>query len=145
MQKVILIVATLISFANCEAFGNDSCRILFNKQVVFKGIVEQEDAVAVIGAKVLRSSDRITIIYFTDNGSKGWRRTIYLEDNTGQNIKTVELGKQDGTVTINASVLSPMKQKREPISIYTMSLPTDRKLAARIRVRRVFICRIAWN
>jgi hypothetical protein len=145
MKKIILFVTTFITLAAGKAVANDSCQILFNKQVIFKGGVDQEDAIAAIVAKEIRNTDRITIIYHTDDGNKGWKRTFYLEDSTGQNVKTIELGKQSGTVIVNASVLAMMKQKKKPILISTMSLPTDKSLAARIRVRRVFICKIAWN
>src|SRR4051794_16823909 len=143
MKMIILFVATFITLAACQAVANDSCQILFNKQVIFKGAVDQEDAIAAIVTKKIRNTDRMTITYDTDDGNKGWKRTFYLEDSTGQNVKTIELGKQSATVIVNASVLAVMKQKKKPILISTMSLPTDKSLAARIRVRRVFICKIA--
>jgi hypothetical protein len=145
MKQALALVPVFLLLAVFKSLANDSCIVLLNKQVVFKGPVEQQDAVAWIKSKSLKSNDRITIVYHTENESRGWRRTFYVQDSTQENLETIELGKQSGSVTIGATALKAMKEKKEPVFIYTISLPKDKAMAARIRVRTLFLCKIGWS
>lgn len=140
-----MLLPAFILLSAMIAKANDSCLVLFNKQVIFKGEVEQQNAIGYIKAKQFKSSDCVTIKYYAENISKGWKRTFYIEDATGSNVKTIELGKQSGAVAMKASILNELKEKKQPFSIYTISLPTDKAMAARVRVRRMFICKVEWN
>lgn len=146
MNKQLILLPVFIALSAFIARANDSCAVLFNKQVIFKGDVEQENAIAVIKAEgPLKNTDCITIKYRSEKVLKGWKRTFYLDASDDQNLKTIELNKQNGSVSVKASLLNEMKEKKRPVFIYTMSLPTDKAMAARIRVRRMFICKIEWN
>jgi hypothetical protein len=145
MKQVLVLIPAFLLLAVLKSVANDSCIVLLNKQVVFKGTVEQPAAVASIKSKSLRSNDRITIVYHTENESRGWRRTFYVQDSTQENMETIELGKQSGSVTISATVLNAMKEKKKPVFIYTISLPKDKTMAARIRVKTLFLCKIEWS
>ena len=140
MLLCVFITVTLLS-----AKANDSCKILFNKQVIFKGSVEEGAADAFIKVKRLTAKDCITIRYYSENTSKGWQRTFYINGPEESNLKTITIGKQSGAVSVKASVLNEMKEKKLPVFIYTTSLPTDKAMAARVRVRRMLICKIEWN
>ena len=145
MNKGLMLLCVFIALALSKAKGNDSCKILFNKQVIFKGSVDDEAAVASLKVKKLTNKDCLTIRYNTENASKGWERTFYINGPEERNLKTITLAKQSGSVSVKASVLNEMKEKKLPVFIYTTSLPTDKTMAARIRVRRMFICKIEWN
>lgn len=145
MNKLFVLLPAFITFCISTARANDSCVVLFNKQVIFKGETEQENPVAFIKAGAFKNADCITIKYYSEKVLKGWKRTFYLDASNDQNLKTIELNKQNGTVSVKASVLTEMKEKKQPVFIYTMSLPTDKAMAARIRVRRMLICKIEWN
>jgi hypothetical protein len=134
-------VALMIPGAN----ANDSCKILFNKQVIFNGVADQETAVASLKAKIFKAKDCLTISYKSETVNKGWERTFYINDSSEKSLKVITVNKQSGSVAVKASILNKMKEKKQPVFIYTTSLPTDKALAARIRVRRIFICKIEWN
>src|SRR3954469_18052361 len=123
MKKAILFIAIFTVITIFKAVANDSCVIYINKQVIFKGTVDREEAVATIKAKEIKGTDSIKIVYYSESSNKGWRRTFYIQDSTEQNLKTIELGKQSGSVTFSASVLRAAKEKKKPIFIYTISLP----------------------
>ena len=138
-------LCAFVTLTLIKASANDSCKILFNKQIVFKGEVDRETSVASIKAKKFTNKDCITIIYNSENTNRGWSRTFYINGPDEKNLKTISIGKQSGSVGVKATVLNEMKTKKEPIFIYTTSLPTDKEMAARIRVRRMLICKIEWN
>ena len=145
MKKLLLLIPAFLLLVVLKVAANDSCVVLLNNRVVFKGLVEQQDAVVTIKSKDLKGNDRISIVYHTQNESKGWKRTFYVQDSTQENVKTIELGQQSGSVTISGTVLNAMKEKKKPVFIYTISLPKDKAMAARIRVRTLFLCKIAWS
>jgi hypothetical protein len=80
-----------------------------------------------------------------DDPDKGWKRTFYISDSNDENLKTAEINTQAGSVSFNASVIKDLMNKKQPVFIYTTSLPKNKELAARIRVRRVLLCKIEWN
>jgi hypothetical protein len=145
MKTISAILLVIISLAFIKASANDSCKIFFNKELVFSGEVEQETSVASVKTRRFSRKDCFTIIYNSENAARGWERTFYINGPADKNLKTITVGKQSGSVSVTASVLNEMKEKRQPVFIYTTSLPTDKALAARIRVRRMFICKIEWN
>src|SRR5215210_5350984 len=123
MKKLFMLLPAFVALPMSPAHANDTCEIMFNKQVIFKGDVEQENSVAFLKAKPFQKSDCLTIRYYSENAKKEWKRTFYIND----------------------SALKDMNEKKQPVFIYTTSLPTDKAMAGRIRVRRVFICKIEWN
>lgn len=145
MSKLILLLFAFVFTVNGKVNANDSCQIILNKRVIFRGEADQQNAVLFIEAKQFKKGDYLTLRYCSENESKGWNRTFYLNDANDENLKTIELSKQSGSASIDASVLNKQIEKRAPVFIYTMSLPTDKKLAARIRARRIFMCKIEWN
>ncbi len=145
MKQAFVLIPAFLLLSVLKVMANDSCTLLLNKQVVFKGMVEQRDAVAFIESTKLKSTDRITIVYHTEHESRGWRRFFYVQDSAQGQVKTIELGKQSGSVTISGSDLRAMKEKNKPVFIYTISLPKDKAMAARVRVRTLFLCKIEWS
>ncbi|MCW3080012.1 hypothetical protein [Segetibacter sp.] len=144
MNKLITLFA-FVTLMTINAKANDSCKILFNKQLIFNGVADQETSVASIKEREFLQKDCITISYKSEHTNKGWNRTFYVNSADDRNLKTVTVNKQSGSVSVKASILNKVKEKKQPVFIYTTSLPTDKALAARIRVRRIFICKIEWN
>lgn len=145
MNKVFLLVCFLLSLLVGNAQTGENWQIFYNKKQVFKGTPEMEVSAAKLKKVRLKNSDIITIKYNTENLSKGWRRTFYINDSTDQNIKTIEMNEQSGSISVTASAINDLINKKTAKYIYTMSLPKDKALAARIRVRRVLLCKIDWN
>src|SRR4051812_33744235 len=75
MKKAILFIAIFTVIAIFKAVANDSCVIYLDKQVIFKGIVDREEAVATIKATEAKGTDSIKIVYYSESSNKGWRRT----------------------------------------------------------------------
>ena len=140
-----MLLSAFVILSAIRADANDSCEVLFNKQVVFKGEVDQENAIAFIKATYFKNTDCIIVKYHSEKALKGWKRTFYFDASDDHNLKTIELGKQNGSVSVKASVLNEMQKKKQAVFIYTMSLPIDKAMAARVRVRRMLICKIEWN
>ncbi len=140
-----MLLCALVSLFFIKASANDSCKILFNKQAIFNGEVEHEASVASIKKRQFTKRDCITIVYNSEHVNRGWERTFYINAAEERNLKTLTLSKQSGSVSVRASALNEIKKKNQPVFIYTTSLPTDKAMAARIRIRRMYICKIDWN
>ncbi len=147
MKKILLLQCVFVALLFLKVKANDSCTIFLNKKTIFKGAVDQENAVGYLNLKHVRykKCDCITIKFKSDNENKGWYRTFFINTENDQQIKKIEMPKQSGAVTVSATVLNKQQEKRQPFFIYTTSLPADKKMAASIRVRRVLICKIEWN
>lgn len=145
MVKLLMLLFAFIAATISNANASDSCKVFFNKQLIFKGEVDNESSASALRVKSFKKSDCIIIVYKSETTNKGWERTFYLNGADEKNIKTITTSKQSGSVSVKASVLNEMKEKRQPVLIYTTSLPADKALAARIRVRRLFICKIEWK
>ena len=145
MQKPLLILLCSLLFAVANADATDTWQILINKQIICKGNSDQENTVATIKKRALTSGDNLVIKYSMDNGDKTCTRTFYISDSSDHNLATAKINQQTGSVTIKAEIIKRIMEKKQPFFIYTTSLPKDKGLAARIRVRRVLLCRIDWN
>jgi hypothetical protein len=145
MKKRPVVFSVLFALVAICANASDSCKILLNKNLVFEGAVEQENPVAVVKTNQKTADGYFTIKYRSENADSGWKRTIYIDDKNGDEIKKLEMPKQAGSVCVKASVLKRWIDKRQPLFIYTLSLPKDPLLADRVRVRSVLICKIEWH
>lgn len=143
--KTFTIFCVFLALTIARANANDSCKIFFNKQIIFNGEVDEDASVVMPKTKKITNRDCITINYNSENTNKGWMRTFYINGTDEKSLKTISMSKQSGSVSVSATVLNEMKATKEPVFIYTTSLPKDKKIAARIRVRRMFICKIEWN
>jgi hypothetical protein len=145
MNKAIILLSVFLAFAFTTADAKDSWQILINKQVIFKGNSDDESPTVSVKVRVLKKTDCIAINYNMDDPDKGWKRTFYISDSNDENLKTAEINTQAGSVSFNASVIKDLMNKKQPVFIYTTSLPKNKELAARIRVRRVLLCKIEWS
>lgn len=144
MKKIILLLFCFFALAALKAGASDNWRITFNNKVIFKGSDNQMNPLAILKRTKVRKSDCLLIQYNTQDADKRWKRIFYINDSSEQSIKTIDLDEQNGSVSVDASVLQEMT-KKSPVFIYTVSLPKDPALAAAIRVRRILLCKIEWN
>src|SRR4051794_14886243 len=110
MKHVLVFIAAFTLQGVFRANANDSCLVLLNKQVIFRGVVDQENPIAAIKSKDLKTDDVITILYHSESENSGWMRTFYIQDSSQENLKTIQMGKQSGSVTIGAAALRAMKE-----------------------------------
>ncbi len=145
MRSLVILLTAFSILAFSKVRSTDNWEICFNKQSIFKGTDDQLNKIAFLKAAGIEKNDCITITYKMENVDTGWKRTFYINDSADNNIKTIVLNKQTGSVSVNASVLQEMIDKKQPVFIYTTSLPKDPSKAAVVRVRRIFLCKIEWN
>ena len=66
----------------------------------------------------------------------GWERTM-----TAYGSRDAELKKQKGNqFQLTGTALQSLFKKSDTLKVYTMALPTDPKLKAAVRIRRVHLC-----
>ena len=123
----------------------DHWEVLFNNKVVFRGSDEQEDNTLQFKTTNFKKTDCFTIKYMAENAQNSWNRTFYINGKEDNNIKTMVVSKQSGKISVSASLLSEMMNKKAPVFIYTTSLPTNPAKAAAVRVRRILLCKLEWN
>lgn len=145
MRSIFLLLTAFFAMSYNKAGATDGWQVFFNKQEIFKGNAEMEQLKTTFKSRELKKNDCFRITYNNDHPYAGWKRTFYFNDSTDNTIKTLELNKQTGSVSLNASVLKEMMIKKQPVFIYTVSLPKDPDKASNIRVRRILLCKIEWN
>ncbi|MDQ6815659.1 MAG: hypothetical protein M3040_18160, partial [Bacteroidota bacterium] len=106
MKKALMLLCIILSTSFIHAAANDSCKVFFNKQLLFKGEVDQQASVALIKATHISKKDCITIVYNSENADKGWDRTFYINAADEKNLKTITISNQSGSVSVTASVLN---------------------------------------
>jgi hypothetical protein len=129
--------AFLLSFIGFSAIAQDSWKICFDKKVLLNASNEDEKMnVITISAANLNKSKNFTLSYKESSPQKDWERTIRLYDENDNELK-----KQNGKkFTIKALELEALLDQYKTVKIYTINSPTDPKLKARVRIRRVHLC-----
>lgn len=145
MRRLLIVLLSVLVVTFLKAQPTDKWQICFNKQSIFNGNSDQINRVAFLKLTSLKKKDCITIRYETGNADTGWKRTFFINDSADREIKKLELNKQSGSVSVNATVLKAMLDKKLPVFIYTTSLPKDPAKAAVIRIRRLLLCKLDWN
>lgn len=84
----------------------------------------------------LKKKKELLVVYKQQELQKGWERFIVVFDEKDTELKKVRAGK----MKLDGPALQALFQKSKTIKIFTWSLPTDPKLKASIRVRRVHLC-----
>jgi hypothetical protein len=128
---------TLSFLLSLVLHAQDSWKVTLNGETVLSTSTEDaEKNIISINPDYLKNSKTFVITYTETEKQKGWKRTISAYDSTDK-----ELVKQTGTIfKISNNTLLAQLKKSKTIRIFTMNLPTDPKVKARVRVRRVHLC-----
>lgn len=132
-----LFVAFISIFFSVAAFAQGHWQICLNNKSVLKASVESEEKnVVIIKGVDLKKNKNLTVDYKEGEVKNNWERTIMLYDENDH-----ELNQQKGTkFTLSNAALKDFFQQSKTLKIYTLALPSDPKLKAAIRVRRVHLC-----
>jgi len=132
-----ILLAFLLSFVSITVFAQDSWKLCLDRKTLLKTSAEnEEENVVKLSSSDLQKGRNFVLTYKEADPKNGWERTIAVYDE-----KDRELKKQSGKkLSLKASELKSLFQKSKIIKIYTISLPTDPKLKAQVRVRRVHLC-----
>lgn len=128
----------LISFSS-NAQQAEKWKIVFNKKTVVQ--TSQEDTVKNVVRVTKKELDNggIGKVLFEEdpNGIKGWKRSIALYDLTGNPVMQVDSATQ---MFFYNRDLMKILWTRKKVYVYTWNAPTDIRMAAAIRIRRLHLC-----
>lgn len=145
MSKTFLFLLSFIWVFNSYATSSDSCYITINKQLIYSGVIDEPKATVYLKSSGINKRDCFSIQYVMEEPDNFWDRTIYLSDLLDNNIQTLPIPEQSGCVNVKASAFWKMIANKEAVFIYAVSIPKDREVAARVRVKRRMLCKIEWN
>jgi hypothetical protein len=122
---------------NSVLMAQDSWKVSLNgKEVLSTSTEDEAKNVITLKKPDLQKKKDFILTYHEDQKQEGWERTIAAYDG-----KDAELNKQKGTrFKLTNAALQSLFKKSKTIKIYTVALPTDPKLKAAVRVRRVHLC-----
>jgi hypothetical protein len=141
-MKILFLLLALVGFTsiNAQTDKTDSWKITHNNKLRLQASGENEaQNTFTIQAADLKKGGQLFINYTEPQKRKDWKRTLAVFD-----TKDNELLKYSGSIfkIENARLDSLFTKGIKTIKLYTWALPTDPKLAARIRVRRVHVATI---
>jgi hypothetical protein len=120
-----------------SAIAQDSWKVCLDKKVLLNTSTENEEKnVIKISSSDLKKAKTFVVNYTKASLQKGWERTILLFDEKDNKLRT-QRGKK---FTLKASGLKALLDKYKTIKVYTINSPTDPKMKAQVRLRRVHLC-----
>lgn len=127
----------LLSFIGVTGIAQDSWKVCLDRKVLLNTSTEDaEKNVVKISSADLKKAKTFLVNYIDAAPQKGWERTIIIF-----NGQDKELSKQTGKkFTLKASTLKTLLHKYQTIKLYTINSPTDPKMKAQVRLRRVHLC-----
>lgn len=137
IMKILFLL--LLSLLQVQVNAQNSWEVMHNSKNLLQA--DQEDATAnviTIKKKEFRQKGFFCISYTGISSPKDWVRTIAFFDESGNEL----LRYQGWTLRVNNAKMSSLGKIYNSIKIYTWALPSDPKIAATVRVRRVHLCTI---
>ena len=130
----LLLIGFFISVA---APAQGSWKVCLNNKTVLKTSTENEEKNIIhINAADLKKKNGFVVNYTDQKKKNDWERTIMIYDENDH-----EVIQQKGTkFELSNADLRAFFQQSKTLKIYTWALPTDPKLKAAVRVRRVHLC-----
>jgi hypothetical protein len=142
MKKIIFILSLSLAYLLPQAQTSvaGSWKIKWNKKIILETNKSDETAnTKKIKAADLKKKYLLEISYNEADAQKEkeWKRSFMILDENDN-----ELLRKDSIrhVTIAATELKKLFGNKKKIKIYTSAIPTDPDLAARARVRIVYMC-----
>ena len=142
MKKTFLFLSLGLTYMLLQAQNAqpDSWKIKWNKKVILETSKSDEAAnIRKIKSADLKKNYVLEILYKESDPKKEkqWNRSFLFFDESDN-----EILRKDNTrnAKITAAELKKLFGNKKKIKIYTIAIPTDPGLAARVRVRRVHLC-----
>ena len=142
-MKLIFSILVLVFSLTTMAQKYDSWEIFHNRREVasfnLKKETEDEKQVLLLN-RALEEPGFFIITYTPASEYADWTRNFVICDSTGKELRKFDnLGSQLKMLNDDIARLIGDRQK---IKIYSWAIPSDPKLAASIRVRRILLCTI---
>lgn len=131
------LLAMLGSFLLLPALAQDSWTVKWADKAIFKTGVEDEEKNLVRLAPPSLDIRTSLILEFREHVKReGWERTIMLVDDKDK----VLVQKKGNVFSISNTGLKSLFKENKFLHLYTVAVPTDPDMKARVRVRRVHLC-----
>ena len=144
MKTLFIAICSVLFFNSAHAQAPDTWKIILDNKVIASGKSDKADSVINLKSSVLKKTDKIVLSYSAGSPNPGWNRTFSINNAKDENLITLPMSKPSGSVSLNADSLKKLIAKTKSFYIYTISLPKDRSLAARVRVARILLGKIEW-
>jgi hypothetical protein len=135
MKKILLITALLVGTIFVQA--QTGWKIKVNSKLLLSASKEDEEKnTKKINAAEWKKNGSLEIVYSESDPKKYKRSILFVDENDN------ELIRKDNTnhAKISISALKNKFSGKAKIRIFTIAIPADPELAARVRVRRVHLC-----
>ncbi len=140
MKKVFLIVC-VFAFFSAYAQLEKKFSVSLQKQTVHATVEgNNSDKVITIHSNT-RSTDQLKILNGRWQAEKDWKRSFEIFDSTENFLLKIPAVNQSA-YQLTIKQLRSQLQKGLRYSLYTIAIPKDPDLAARVRVRRILVCKI---
>lgn len=139
-MKSSLLLLCLFGLALPAFSQQDSWTITWNGKTKLKAREENETSnIVALRKSELTKSRRLMIVYKEGQikNIKALRRSLLIYDDKDQEVWK---GDSTRTATLNGEKLAALFSGTSMLKIYTIAVPSDPKMAARVRVRRVHLC-----
>lgn len=103
---------------------------------------EKKNVISLSAAALLKDSQFVLSYSDMNADTKTWDRSFILEDESGELLLQKEKTK---ILTLKTAELATLLETKKKIKVYTEAIPSDPKLAALVRVRRVHLCTLQLN
>ncbi|MBI1341977.1 MAG: hypothetical protein GC171_03475 [Terrimonas sp.] len=138
MKKTVLIIFSIT--LTVITMAQDSWKVYCgNKQLLKTATSDESKNIIRLGGENFGDKDAFIIHYSEKSPQKDWKRIIAVFDAKDNELKQVE-GASSFNIPMPALV-SLLKEKGT-LKFYTWALPNDPELAARIRIRRIYLCTV---
>lgn len=136
MKKILILLFTINSAFMLQA--QDSWKVYHNKTEILVTEEKSESKnIVSINSATLNKEGELVLTYFEKEPQKDWSRFIAVFDNQDNELLQ---RKNLRILKVSNASLKDLFKKSATLHIYSWSLPNDPDLAARIRIRRVYLC-----
>lgn len=137
MKRIYLIIVFI--FAAMFSNAQNSWKVKLNARVVLAATTEDETKnTRKIKRTELDKKGSLDVLYKSDKTNTEWIQSLLFYGETDNEVFRKD--SVSGTTKIKLATLKELFGTAKKIRIYTISIPSDPNLAARIRVRRVHLC-----
>lgn len=134
----LLISACFSTSSSAQA----SWKIRLNDTTVLSTTSENEEKNTIyLKPHQLKKKKDLLLTYTSTERKKEWERTMMVYNEKDQEL----VSKKGNELKIKNSELLSFFKRSKQIKIYTIAVPTDPKLKASIRVRRVHLCTLVLH
>jgi hypothetical protein len=136
MKQILLI--NVLFFCYLFSSAQNSWKLRLNDTTLLVASKEDEKTNSKkINVSEWEKNGMLEITYYNATGDKDLKRSIlFLDENDNELIRKEDVSR----VKISSKELKKIFTGRNEIRIFTIAIPADPELAARVRVRRVHLC-----